>query len=191
MIEIRHVRSGNKPIRNGFATVENWTSRTNRRSISVASSVARIVRMNRRGVSMKSNIAIRLGVAAALLLLAALATPQLAHGQQVTAAITGKVSDPSGAAVPEAKVTATDIERGSVVEYHHQLRRHLQSSPGADRNLQRQSRAHGISSRPAVQPHPGPESGGAPRLSAKGGRRRHVGECHRELLPFCRRIPRR
>ena len=64
---------------------------------------------------MKSNIAIRFGVATALLLLVALATPQLAHGQQVMASITGKVTDPSGAAVPEVKVTAIDTERGSAV----------------------------------------------------------------------------
>ena len=34
-------------------------------------------------------------------------------GQQVTAAFTGKVTDPSGAAVAGAKVTATDVERGT------------------------------------------------------------------------------
>src|SRR5579862_1737625 len=34
-------------------------------------------------------------------------------GQQVAAAITGRVTDPSGASVPNAKVTATDTERGS------------------------------------------------------------------------------
>ena len=33
--------------------------------------------------------------------------------QQVTASITGKVTDPSGAPVPGAKATATDTERGS------------------------------------------------------------------------------
>jgi hypothetical protein len=34
-------------------------------------------------------------------------------GQQVTAAITGKVTDPSGAAVVNAKITATDVDRGT------------------------------------------------------------------------------
>jgi hypothetical protein len=33
--------------------------------------------------------------------------------QQVTAAITGKVTDPTGAAVPAAKVVATDKDRGT------------------------------------------------------------------------------
>jgi hypothetical protein len=60
---------------------------------------------------MKSTTAVRL--AAALLLLMALVAPQPGHGQQVMASITGKVMDPSGAAVPEAKVTATDTERGT------------------------------------------------------------------------------
>jgi len=64
---------------------------------------------------MKSITAIRFGIAAALLLWVALVTPQLAHSQQVMASITGKVTDPSGAAVPEVKVTAIDTERGSAV----------------------------------------------------------------------------
>jgi hypothetical protein len=62
---------------------------------------------------MKSVTAIRFGLAAALLLLIALVTPQPSHGQQVMAAITGKVTDASGAAVPEAKITATDVDRGT------------------------------------------------------------------------------
>src|SRR5215472_8672531 len=33
--------------------------------------------------------------------------------QEVTAAITGKVTDPSGAAIANAKVTATDVDRGT------------------------------------------------------------------------------
>jgi hypothetical protein len=39
--------------------------------------------------------------------------PMPAHGQQVTAAITGVVTDPSGAAIVAANVTATDVERGN------------------------------------------------------------------------------
>jgi hypothetical protein len=64
----------------------------------------------------KSETAIRFGVAATLLLLLfiALVTPQPSHGQQVMAAITGKVTDPSGAGVPEAKVTVSDVDRGTV-----------------------------------------------------------------------------
>src|ERR1700749_3322929 len=111
MIESRHVRSGNKPARNGSATVVNWTSAGNRLRISVESSARGLLRMNKRGVSMKSNTAIGIGVAAALLVFTPLITPPAAHGQQVMAAITGKVTDPSGAAVSEAKVTATDIDR--------------------------------------------------------------------------------
>src|ERR1700756_37158 len=34
-------------------------------------------------------------------------------GQQVTAAITGKITDPSGAPIADAKVSATDVERGT------------------------------------------------------------------------------
>jgi len=63
---------------------------------------------------MKLNGSIKFGVAAALLLLIALVTSQPSHGQQVMAAITGKVVDGSGAPVPDTKVTATDTERGSV-----------------------------------------------------------------------------
>ena len=35
-------------------------------------------------------------------------------GQQVSAAITGRVTDPSGGAIAKARITATDTERGSV-----------------------------------------------------------------------------
>src|ERR1700689_2570576 len=48
----------------------------------------------------------------ALVVCAALA-PTTGWAQQVTAAITGKVTDPSGASIAGAKITATDVERGS------------------------------------------------------------------------------
>ena len=43
-----------------------------------------------------------------------LTIPELARGQQVTAAITGKVTDPSDSAIVGAKVVAKDIARGTV-----------------------------------------------------------------------------
>jgi hypothetical protein len=49
----------------------------------------------------------------AIALLAALATYGLA--QEATAAVTGKISDPSGAAVVGATVSARDIDRGTVI----------------------------------------------------------------------------
>ncbi len=49
---------------------------------------------------------------AVVALIALLATPG-AHGQQATGAITGVVTDPSGAAVKGAAVTVTDTERGT------------------------------------------------------------------------------
>jgi hypothetical protein len=51
-------------------------------------------------------------VLAALLLLTAVAPSSFA--QEVTAAITGKVTDSSGATIADAKVTATDVARGTV-----------------------------------------------------------------------------
>jgi len=50
-----------------------------------------------------------------LVLFTALSACMISTGwsQQVTAAITGKVTDPSGAAVAGAKVTATDADRGT------------------------------------------------------------------------------
>lgn len=57
------------------------------------------------------SLAPRLVVPACLFLVCAM-IPTLAWSQQITAAFTGRVIDPSGAAVPAAKVTAIDTERG-------------------------------------------------------------------------------
>lgn len=48
-----------------------------------------------------------------LLALGLLSVPQFVRGQEVTGGITGTVTDPSGAVVPNANVTATDTHRGT------------------------------------------------------------------------------
>jgi hypothetical protein len=56
------------------------------------------------------------GIALTLTVLAALTlASQFAVAQEVTAAITGRVTDPSGAAVAGAKVTAVDTQRGTTL----------------------------------------------------------------------------
>jgi hypothetical protein len=47
-----------------------------------------------------------------LVVFTALLGPSLSMGQTVNASLTGKVTDPSGAAIPEAAVTATDVATG-------------------------------------------------------------------------------
>ena len=64
----------------------------------------------------ESHSRISRGTAWTLLALAVLIllAPPLALGQEVTAAVTGRVVDPSGAALPSAIVTAKDMDRGTV-----------------------------------------------------------------------------
>jgi hypothetical protein len=49
----------------------------------------------------------------ALLMAVSLAVPQAAMAQQVTATVTGNITDASGAAVAGAKIVATDKARGT------------------------------------------------------------------------------
>src|ERR1700730_6853640 len=48
------------------------------------------------------------------LMIAAVVEPGPALAQQVTASITGQITDQSGAPIPGAKVTATDTQRGTL-----------------------------------------------------------------------------
>ena len=52
-------------------------------------------------------------VALALGIIGFTGSPALVRGQAVTATINGTVTDPSGAAITGAKVTATDTQRGT------------------------------------------------------------------------------
>jgi Carboxypeptidase regulatory-like domain/TonB dependent receptor len=56
----------------------------------------------------------RLLSVAVLLSLLALAATQVAWGQEVTASVVGTITDPSGAPISGASITATDSERGTV-----------------------------------------------------------------------------
>ncbi|MGO9403271.1 MAG: carboxypeptidase regulatory-like domain-containing protein [Terriglobales bacterium] len=60
---------------------------------------------------MRKSLAMMIGILLLVGLLGALAP---AWGQEVTAAIVGTVTDPSGAAIPGATATATDVDRGTV-----------------------------------------------------------------------------
>jgi len=70
--------------------------------------------MNRPGHDLwRSRSFVQLG--GRFLLTAALATATIALAQKDTGGITGVVTDPSGAVVAEAKVTVTDVDRGTAV----------------------------------------------------------------------------
>src|SRR5882762_4107207 len=49
------------------------------------------------------------------LLAASLTLPHTSYSQQVTASIQGQVMDPSGAPVPNATISAKDVDRGTVL----------------------------------------------------------------------------
>src|SRR6185437_2839822 len=53
------------------------------------------------------------GLAVVLLLSLTILLAPMSQAQEVTAAITGRVTDPSGSAIAGAKVTATDTQRGT------------------------------------------------------------------------------
>jgi hypothetical protein len=55
MTEIRHVRSCNKPARNGFATVVNWTYAGNGLSIGQLNGVGQLNDVGQLNGSVKSN----------------------------------------------------------------------------------------------------------------------------------------
>ena len=67
-----------------------------------------------RGISI-TNAAFRAAVCLATMLAPLLIHPTEALSQQITAGITGTVTDPSGAPIPNATVLATDLERGNQI----------------------------------------------------------------------------
>src|SRR5579864_3210266 len=117
MIETKNVRYCNEPFHNAGTTVLNWTSGRSRPRISESRSRKFVFKGE--GVFMKTNASYSRGssrIAWTVLALAALIllSSALVLGQEVTASLTGTVTDPSGAAIPSAAVTATDADRGTV-----------------------------------------------------------------------------
>jgi hypothetical protein len=66
-----------------------------------------------RQISLRLERAYRCGLATVLVLLGACLFAPQARSQEVTATITGRLTDPSAAPIPGAKVTATDTQRGT------------------------------------------------------------------------------
>ena len=66
-------------------------------------------------MSMKKSAAWRSRASLGLIVLIALLAmvPPVLRAQEITGGITGTVTDPSGAVIPKAKVTATDVQRGT------------------------------------------------------------------------------
>ena len=91
---------------------------------------------------------IRIGV----VLVGVLCVLQSAWGQEVTASITGTVTDPSGAAVTGATVTATSQERGLT---------YAATSNDSGRGLSRNQKGRGAPKVYAVRDAPGGFSGAA------------------------------
>jgi hypothetical protein len=97
MIETTNVRSGNEPRRNAAATVVNWTNGQQTRSI------------------LKTEHLMNTKTAIAILMMVLSMAP-FATAQQATGAITGAITDPSGAALGSATVTVTDADRGTTLK---------------------------------------------------------------------------
>ena len=98
-------------MRNAPATVVNWTS--GRTGITIGESQSQGWKKTEieRGY-MRTGKSRRI-FCAVLMVVTALLVAAAAHAQQATGAITGAVTDPSGAPVAGATITVTDADRGT------------------------------------------------------------------------------
>src|SRR5713226_4270698 len=64
-------------------------------------------------ISNRTNARFSVATLVCCLIIACAIAPVASWAQQVTASITGQITDPSGAPVSGAKVTATDTDRGT------------------------------------------------------------------------------